>query len=394
MPHLPTFLTDLTTCLQNGRFIKMTLGAYAGLEDGLKNIYVRKVTIKGAEHISLTYRYKTRDIVKNHPVENAAEVIGGLLGAGGFRSAALFTADADIHYEDIKGRKSGLRRAKPTAVPADATGGAHNREKNRMVDTSAPYLHALGVTDAGGNVVKSAQDKYRQIDKYVEILSSLVKPLPESACLRVVDMGSGKGYLTFALFDHLTRGMGRTAAVTGVEYRQDMVDLCNRTAAAHGMAGLSFAQGTIEKYDDTGGVDILIALHACDTATDDAIARGIAAGAALIVTAPCCHKEVRREMEKSGRDNDLSFALRHGIFMERQAEMATDALRALLLEYMGYSVKVFEFISDAHTPKNVMIAATKNPRATPRDPAVRAKIDAAMRYFGITHQHLAAALGI
>ena len=181
--------------------------------------------------------------------------------------------------------------------------------------------------------------------------------------------------------------MNLKAKVIGVEVRKDLVDLCNNIARDFGFNGLHFVEGSINDFDSTG-INVLIALHACDTATDDAIAKGIGANADLIVVAPCCHKQIRNEMEAGRAKNPLDFLLKHGTFMERQAEMVTDGLRALMLEYKGYSTKVFEFISDAHTPKNVMIVAIKNQKSKQNDPAILQKITDTKTYFGINHHHL------
>ncbi len=213
-------------------------------------------------------------------------------------------------------------------------------------------------------MLKSAQDKYRQIDKFVEIIGNLIRGQEKLASGRIIDMGAGKGYLTFALYDYLTQTLGMTPEVIGVELRPDMVALCNRIAQNEGFTGLKFIEGAI-RDTDCSGVDLLIALHACDTATDDAIYQGIRNGAQAMIVAPCCHKQIRRELEKSGGAGEFAFMLRHGTFLERHSEMATDAMRALLLEMNGYSTKVFEFISDAHTPKNVMIVASKDGKAKP-----------------------------
>jgi hypothetical protein len=196
-------------------------------------------------------------------------------------------------------------------------------------------------------------------------------------------MGSGKGYLTFALA-HL---LGSRAHIRGLEARPELVSLCNRIAREHGLAGhLEFAAGTIA---DTPleTCDVLIALHACDTATDDALARGLAAGARLLVVAPCCQKELRRQLTAPPV---LADALRHGIFQERQAEFVTDSLRAQLLEWAGYRTKVFEFISTEHTAKNLMIAAIQSHPAG--DPARAARIREFAAFYGIRTQRLAALL--
>jgi SAM-dependent methyltransferase len=348
----------------------------------LKNIYIRRVLIKRQDMLSFTWRYKTRDIVKNRAPAEGLALVAALLG-GDFRAATLFTAAFDLALDTAARTPRGALKKNPPTAQAPATPG-HDRAKKRLVEAARPWLHDLGITDAAGNVRKDAQDKFRQINRYVEILAGLIA---DEKPRRVADMGSGKGYLTFALYDYLAALPGPPPQVTGVEYRTDLVELCNRIARKADLSSLNFTQGTIGGFDGAG-VDLLIALHACDTATDDAIAKGIAAGAGLIVVAPCCHKQVRRQMESGAPAAALAPLLRHGIFMERTAEMATDALRALILEYSGYSVKVFEFISDAHTPKNVMIAATKNPGPARRDPALRERIAQAREFFGISRHHL------
>ncbi len=256
-----------------------------------------------------------------------------------------------------------------------------------------PYLNALKITDSSGNVYKNAQDKYRQINHYVELLSTIVRELAPRDVLQVTDMGSGKGYLTFALYDYLVNVLQVNTEVTGVEFRKDLVHLCNEIADKSGFRSLRFEEGTIGDYE-RAHTDIMIALHACDTATDDAIYKGITTGAELIVVAPCCHKQIRREMEKSKVHNNVNFLTGHGIFMERQAEMVTDGIRALILELYGYKTKVFEFISDVHTPKNVMITALKSTVKDIRKEEIRKEITDAKVFFGIEYHHLERMLGI
>lgn len=384
-PKQQEFISALERALTADDFVKLSLGAYRGGEEGLKNITVKKVVIKREDKLSFTYRYQTRDIVKNFSYGEAIEKIEDAL-LNGFQVATLFTTKNDLAYDGQRD-KHNLKTTAATHQAQPSTD--HDRNKQRLLEASVEktYLHHLKITDASGQVLKTAQDKYRQINKYIEVLSGLIKALPETDLIQVADMGSGKGYLTFALYDYLTNVLDRDAQVTGVEYRPDMVALCNDIAGASRFRNLKFVEGSIEHFD-AAGTNILIALHACDTATDDAIAKGVQAGSDLIVVAPCCHKQIRRAMEQGRADNDLGFLLQHGIFMERQAEMVTDGLRALLLEYEGYSTKVFEFISDAHTPKNVMIIGTRNPKLKKHDPAVLARIQAAKAYFGIDQHHL------
>jgi hypothetical protein len=200
-------------------------------------------------------------------------------------------------------------------------------------------------------------------------------------------MGCGKGYLAFAVHDYFEHVLKRSCRVTGIESRAELVEFCNRVAHDTQRPKLSFIPGDIQSAP-TPKIDVLIALHACDTATDDALARGIQAGAALLIVAPCCQKEIRPQLTTPPV---LAPALRHGIWQERHAEFATDALRALLLEWAGYDTKAFEFISTEHTAKNLMIAATK--RAASDDFAARdrhaADIRALAAFYGIKSHALA-----
>ncbi len=380
MGDIGNFIDAYTQSAGNGTFVRLNLNDYKGAETDLKKITVRKVIIKRAEKFSFTYTYKTRDITKNYDLAEASDILSSYLN-NGFKAGTLLTTAFDLSYPSLKKSK-----ASQTETPA----ADHDVAKKRLVATEGKsYLHLLGITDQKGGVLKNAQDKYRQIDKYIEIVGGLVKDMPEGRIRNIVDMGSGKGYLTFALHDYLN-GQDIRTNTKGVEYRKDLVDLCNDIANKSNMDTLSFVQGTIEAFDATD-TDLLIALHACDTATDDAIAKGIKAGSSLIVVAPCCHKQIRREMEAGKKKNDLEFMTKYGTLLERQAEMATDAMRGLLLENAGYTVKLFEFISDAHTPKNVMIVAKKTGK--PRKDAL-SEFKAAKEYLGVARHHLETSLGL
>jgi SAM-dependent methyltransferase len=228
----------------------------------------------------------------------------------------------------------------------------HNKIKNRIVE-DAPFLRLLGVFSNEGKLKSDKQDKFVQINKYLEFFSQSIASSELKDDFSVIDMGSGKGYLTFAMYDYLTRILGKKAAVKGIEYRQDMVDLCNNLAQKADFVGLSFVQGTIENAE-TQGDNVLIALHACDTATDEAIFKGINANAKIIMVAPCCHKQIRKQINPQ---DELRLLAKFGILEERLSESLTDLIRALILEAYGYQTKVFEFINSEHTPKNLMISA-------------------------------------
>jgi hypothetical protein len=385
------FIGSLQSSLTDQTFVKVSLGNYKGSEENLKNIYLKRIAIKGEEKLSFTYRYKTRDIVKNYSLQEGTRMVSDFL-IGDFYVASLFTTAFDLSFENIHNKKWILRKMPPTIVSVPSAD--HDRIKNRLISPNEkPYLAELKITDATGKVLAGAQDKFKQINQYIEILSSLIKEIPSRECIKVADMGSGKGYLTFALYDYLTNVLKLNSLITGVEFRPELVELCNRIAKNTGFNHLNFEQGTIENYNSSG-INILIALHACDTATDDAIYKGITAKADLIVVAPCCHKQIRRQIEAGKISNDLDFLTRYGIFLERQSEMVTDGIRAMILEYFGYKTKVFEFISDAHTPKNVMIAGIKTSESHQPDERILKKINDAKAYFGIKYHHLEKMLDI
>jgi len=383
--NIQLFLSQLSESISSNLFVKASLGNYHGNEKELKNIYVRRVIIKRSDMLSFNYRYKTRDIFKNLSILDGTELIKNLI-SNDFRICTLFTAQKEVIIEH--GKKGLISLRERETVSNSKPSLTHDKEKKRIIKPAGKaYLQELKVTDQEGNVFKNSQDKYRQINQYIEILSSLIKELPNAKLRKVVDMGSGKGYLTFALYDYLHNVLGLNVNMVGVEFREDMVQLCNGIAEKSSFNQLRFEQGSIDNYN-TDSIDLLIALHACDTATDDAIYKGIKANAELIVVAPCCHKQIRREIEKGKVKNDVSFLTKYGIFLERQAEMVTDGIRALILEYFGYKTKIFEFISDVHTPKNVLVVGIKGEVSQHRKTEILSQINDTKTYFGIGYHHL------
>ena len=350
------FFDALGRSLAGGSFVKLTLAKYRGPDAGLKNVYVRPVTLKKGERLSFLYRFATRDEVKNLTFEEATSALRAMLGHE-FLSGHLFTSGEDLRIEFNRKGETRLARHAPTFAEGEPKQEGHGRKKRRAIEAAGSvYLRELGVTNERGEVRPAMGDKFRQINRFVEILAGLhaSSTLATARGLSVVDVGSGKGYLTFAVYDYLNNAAGVRADVTGVEARPQLVELCNEVARRSGFDRLHFKTGLVEEVE-VGRADVLIALHACDTATDEAIYKGVAAGAKLIVTAPCCHKELRPQVQTPAA---LRGILRHGILLEREAEALTDSLRALLLEAAGYAVKVFEFVSTEHTRKNTMIAAT------------------------------------
>ncbi|MEO0787223.1 MAG: SAM-dependent methyltransferase [Bacteroidota bacterium] len=378
MNQVEELVQQASQSFEQGRFVKLTLSkprTKPGAEQA-KAIYFRAVEVKGKLVVQLTYRFPTRDETHNHSSEEAWNIIHEQ-GNNPYLQLDLFTLDEHLSLRFSRKGKARLQRAKSRHKQAVSTD--HNRKKQYLISPSRPYLKKLGVVGQDGKVLAKARDKYKQINKFAEIINILVaeSALPKKP--QVVDMGAGSGYLTFALYD-VMRQSGGEPKITGVEIRPELVEKGNKLAQEIGFEGLSFAEGYIGAYD-LKAVDLLIALHACDTATDDAIHQGIVAGADAIVVAPCCHKQVRKSIRTP---TSLRPMLRHGILLERQSEMLTDTIRALALESAGYRTKVFEFIPLAHTAKNVMITAQK---AEPRPEALE-EAHELMKQFGIGRHYL------
>ncbi len=382
-PALERFLSALRTSVEQGVLVKLSLGKYRGPDAALKNLFVRPVSLKSGPHLSFVYRYTTRDETKNFPPAQALEHLVPLIGHA-FRDAHLFTPVQTLQLATADDGTTRVHAQLAAAAPGPAQGG-HDRTREHLIPPTAPWLHALGVMNERALAREGMAPKFRQINRFVELVSHLTEEanLPTDRAFRVADMGCGKGYLTFAVASHF----GTRAEVLGVETRPELVQLCNRVAREQHLANLRFQAGAIVDVP-ASDLDVLIALHACDTATDDALARGIQAGARLLVVSPCCQKELRRQLTAPAVLGD---ALKHGIFQERQAEFVTDALRAQLLEWAGYRTKVFEFVSTEHTAKNLMIAAIRSDRPNTLIPAERVRAFAA--FYGIRHQQLATHLG-
>lgn len=377
------FFRLLHTSIEQSCLVKLTLGNYHGSEPELKNIFVRPVALKAGPHLSFVYRYEKRDVTKNHPIAEALPLLEQLIGKE-FFDAHLFTPAQTAQLATSPDGKTRLHVQTATAAPMP-TSAKHDRSREYLIPADAPWLQALGVTNDRGAPREGMAAKFRQINRFVELLNHLTDEasLPDDRPFEVADMGCGKGYLTFAAAAYF----GARAHVVGIEARPELVEFCNRVASEQKFENLRFAAGNIAETP-IDAADVLVALHACDTATDDALAKGIAGNARLLVVSPCCQKELRSQLTAP---SVLAGALKHGIFQERQAEFVTDALRAQLLEWAGYRTKVFEFISTEHTAKNIMIAAV---RERPRgDDVTENRIREFARFYGIRQQRLADLLG-
>jgi len=379
------FLSDCQQSFTSNVLQRLVLSKYKGSDAELTRITIRPVNIKDQKLLSFLYEYRTNHVTKNLAIEDAIAQLQQWLGSD-FHNAHLITDDWETQLSFSKKGKVLINknRNKTSAPTGDINTVhpelAHNRNKLRYVEQDRPYLRELGITDASGQIIPAMSRKWKQINKFIEVLSAAIQhtALDKRSELHIADFGSGKAYLTFAVHDYLTKNLGVNTQVTGVELRQGLVDLCNQTAQKLSLTGIKFEQGDVQHFS-AQGINIMIALHACDTATDYALNMGIRTGAEIIMCSPCCHKQIRPQLKSPAL---LAPVLQHGIHLGQEAEMITDGLRALLLEAHGYDTQVFEFISLEHTSKNKMILAQK--RKKPRDNTeVLQQIAAIKAFYGI-----------
>ena len=362
-PH-EEFIAAFDRAIADRTLVSLVLSKRRPAASDLQSVRIRPIALRGEARLSFVWRHATRDVTKNLDPGAARTAVVALLDAErepSFAHATLHAADVELQLRfSKKGRQALVRTERPEAAAFGAAAQAHDRVKPRALPLELPFWVDLGIADEGHRLVPSMARKWKQIDKFLEVLEHALDdagwaeagPPP-----RVVDFGCGKGYLTFAVHEYLRRRFGGAPEVTGVELRADLVGLCNAAATRAHCEGLRFVQGDLRSFAPEA-VDVMIALHACDTATDHALDLGLRAGARILVASPCCHKELRPQLTSP---KALAPLFRHGIHLGQEAEMLTDGLRALALEASGYQAKVFEFVSLEHTSKNKMILATRRP---------------------------------
>jgi Methyltransferase domain len=316
-------------------------------------VTVAPVLLQGGLRYRWTYHHATRTIDENLAPTETERRLMHLLG-GEFRQGLLQAVEADWQVL-ADGKGATLLRRPPTRPVARLE---HDRVKRRLLPDGepVPFLVELGVMTAGGKVRSDRFDKFRQVNRFVELVADVLDDLPAGP-LRVVDFGSGKSYLTFALHHLLVTVHGREVDLVGLDLKEDVVADCEALARRIGATGLRFAVGDIAEFETLDGVDLVVSLHACDTATDAALDRAVRAGASVILAVPCCQHEVLGQLDNAA----LAPLLRHGLLRERFAADVTDAARAQLLGAAGYDVQVVEFVELEHTSKNVLLRAVLRP---------------------------------
>jgi hypothetical protein len=371
------FLGELQASLATGQFNKLTLGKFRGELGAISHIYVRLVELQGGTKLQFTERWPTKDLTKNLSFADSTNLVRTLLGETCF-AATLFAGQNRVQ---LLFNRRGKPRLIRQADDLHATVSAHDLPKQRLLQNES-FLRPLGVLGADGRPSAQMGSKYRQIHHFIELLAPLLASFERGSRVRVADLGSGKGYLTFALFQYLNE-QGLVPEIHGFEQRMELVELTNQIAQSLGFVSLKFAAKPIAAVD-LSGCDLAVALHACDTATDDALFRAIVAGCRGIVVSPCCHKEIRPQLQVPAGFEPL---VRYGAQTDRFAEMITDTLRTLYVNAAGYLTRVQEFIAAEHTPRNLLIIGTRSPKLTNRAELFERAEDFRRR-FGIQHQRL------
>ncbi|HWM19288.1 MAG TPA: SAM-dependent methyltransferase [Ilumatobacteraceae bacterium] len=367
------------------RFVSATWsGALPGANPSAERVTLRPVDLKVGRRLQLSVFDGRTTVVANLEPSELATRLDELFETG-FASTFVRTLDADLQLSHARGGTPRLTRHRPSASTILT---AHDRPKARLLDESAPFLRAVGITDQHGRIKPTARAKHRQVERFVEILShTLDADLPDT--IRAVDLGCGAGVLTLATYHYLTQVRGHSVTMTGIDTKAELIERLNTTVAELGWDGLVFEAGSIIDHQPAEPPDLVLALHACDTATDDALSKAVGWRARYVLAAPCCQHDLQAQIDTANAPPDYGPLLRHGIVRERLGDLLTDSLRAELLRAHGYRTDVIEFVSTEHTAKNLMIRAIRTDRP---DPEASAAVERLAAVWGVTPA-LAARIG-
>ena len=322
----------------------------------LTKIKIRPMELKGKVRYQIEEFTKTQAVHKNVTLTELQELFPDYFESR-FRQAQLHLQGGDVQIlVSKKGAVSILRKkTKTEALPKLPL--SHNRTKNYILNegTPVPFLIELGVMTKDGAVTKAKYDKFRQINRFLEFVQDILPALPNDRTITILDFGCGKSYLTFAIYHFLKVLHGRDVRIIGLDLKKDVIANCNRLAEKLGYMELTFLHGDIADYEGMNQVDMVVTLHACDTATDFALAKAISWDASVILSVPCCQHELNKQI----KNEELSPLLKYGLIKERTAALFTDAIRGNLLEAAGYQTQILEFIDMEHTPKNILLRAVR-----------------------------------
>lgn len=338
---------------------------------GIIKIKVRPLEKKGKLLFQIESFTKTQAFHENLTVEDACRKIAGYMERFGQMQFETVREEGTV-LVSRKGKVTVRRRRRQKeAQPADRS---HNREKHYIMEEGkpVPFLKDLGVMTEDGKIVRTKTDKFRQINRFLEFVEDILPRLERERELTILDFGCGKSYLTFAMYHYLHELRGYDIRIIGLDLKKDVIDHCGKLAEKYGYDKLTFLVGDIADYDGVDRVDMVVTLHACDTATDYALAKAVGWGAEVILSVPCCQHELNARFADGGGEKggecmtDLAPVMDYGLLRERFAALATDGLRAKYLEREGYETQVLEFIDMEHTPKNILIRAVKTGRKNQR----------------------------
>lgn len=359
MSDLQSLFTD---CL-NETLIRVILSNPSS-KDGVIKICARPVLKNKSLLFQIEEYTKTQVFHKNLTAGDAGSYLTGKLSSDAssqtaeFKNALVETKSFTANVLVSKKGTITIKKKMNTSTKQPKISLSHNRKKKYILEEGipVPFLIDLGVMTQNGSIVNAHYDKFRQINRFLEYIEDILPSLPTGRELRILDFGCGKSYLTFAIYYYLKVLKGYPVRITGLDLKEDVIRHCNELAVKYGYDKLEFLCGDIAYYDGCSQVDMVVTLHACDTATDYALAKAVGWGAKVILSVPCCQHELNKQMK-----NDLlSPVLHYGILKERMAALMTDGLRAHILEANGYRTQILEFIDMAHTPKNLLIRAVYN----------------------------------
>ena len=322
-------------------------------DDSYNKVDIKPVLIKDELKYQLSFNYKNKVIHKNLSPEETIKEIEDLLREK-FKQGMVYTVDADYQILISKKEKVGILKKKPTKISVDL---AHNRKKNYILEDGEPvdFLIRLGVMNVNGKVVSKRYDKFRQINRFLEMVADVIPKIDKDKTLNIIDFGCGKSYLTFALYHYLVNILELDVNIIGLDLKMEVINFCNEVSVDLDFNKLKFIHGDIKDYEGFEDVDLVVTLHACDNATDAALVMAVNWGAQAILSVPCCQHELFNKIQNPVLDP----MLKHGIIKEKLSSLVTDSLRANILEILGYQVQLLEFIDMEHTPKNILIRAIK-----------------------------------
>lgn len=346
-------LEELLNGVRQEGLISATLSSPRMKEESILKISIRPLVIKGKLMYQISKHDRQKVYHENLSPEACAAFVEESLQQ--YKQGVFSLKDAYFHILVDKQNKMTIIRKEQEAEACKLV--PHNRQKNYVLQEGVvvPFLVTLGVMTSTGKVVAQKYDKFRQINRFLEMVRDVVEYLPKDRCVEIVDFGCGKAYLTFALHYYLHEIEKRKVRIQGLDLKKDVITQCQQLAERLKLEGISFAIGDINDFEHSGKVDMMISLHACDTATDAALEKAVKWEAGVILCVPCCQHELYSQI----KSDSLETLLRHGILKERFAALATDAARADLLTMLGYSVQILEFIDMEHTPKNLLLRAVK-----------------------------------